>query len=88
VIGVGVGASFDSPSEPAIGIFVLKNKTHRPIPATIDGVRTRVKETSPFRAIVDRSSGSAGCSARKPSQVAVTPSAPEPAIRPIASPSN
>jgi hypothetical protein len=88
VIGVGVGASFDSPSEPAIGIFVLKNKTHKPIPATIDGVRTRVKETSPFRAIVDRSSGSAACSARKASRVAVAPSAPESAIRPVASPSN
>ena len=88
VIGVGVGASFDSPSEPAIGIFVLKNKSHKPIPATIDGVRTRVKETSPFRAIVNRSSSSAACSARTSSQVAVTRSAPEPATRPVASPSN
>lgn len=87
VIGVGVGASFDSPSEPAIGIFVLKNKAHKPIPATIDGVRTRIKETSPFRAI-DHSPNPAGCSARKPSRVAVTPSAPEPAIRTVASPLN
>jgi hypothetical protein len=85
VMGVGVGASFDSPSEPAIGIFVLKNKAHKPIPATIDGVRTRIKETGPFRAI-DHSPNPAGCSARKPSRVAVPPSTPEPAIRPVASP--
>jgi hypothetical protein len=85
VIGVGVGASFDNPGEPAIGIFVLKSNAHKPIPATIDGVRTRIKETSPFRAIVDRSSSSAGCAARKPPRAAATPAAPEPAIRPVAS---
>ena len=88
VIGVGVGSSFDSPSEPAIGIFVLKSKTHKPIPATIDGVRTRIKETSPFRAIVDRSSTSAGCAARKSPRTAAMPTAPESAIRPVASPSH
>ena len=37
------------------GIFVLKNKPHQPIPTTIDGVRTRIKETTGFRAIVDHS---------------------------------
>jgi hypothetical protein len=88
VIGVGVGASFDNPGEPALGIFVLENKAHKPIPATIDGVRTRIKETSPFRAIVDHSSSPAGCSARSSSRVALTPSAPRPAIQPVASPSN
>lgn len=86
VIGVGVGASFDNPGEPAIGIFVLKSKAHKPIPATIDGVRTRIKETSPFRAIVDRSASSAGCAARKSPRAGATPAAPEPAIRPVASP--
>ena len=65
VRGVGVGGSFDSPGEPAIAIFVLKNKPHKPIPATLDGVRTRIKETTGFRAIVDHSPNVAGCSARK-----------------------
>jgi len=52
VIGVGVSASLDSPGDPALMIFVLKGKAHNVIPATIDGVRTRIKETSPFRANV------------------------------------
>jgi hypothetical protein len=52
VIGVGVSASLDSPGDPALMIFVLKGKAHGAIPATIDGVRTRIKETGPFRANV------------------------------------
>jgi hypothetical protein len=88
VVGVGVGGSFDSPGEPAIGIFLLKNKAHRPIPATIDGVRTRVKETPGFRPIVGHSSNAAGCAAVKSSQSAATPRAIGPGIHPAASPSN
>ena len=76
VQGVGIGASFDSPGEPAIGIFVLKNKSHQPIPATIDGIRTRIKETTGFRPIVDHSPAVAGCSARKSAHA---PAAPPPA---------
>jgi hypothetical protein len=52
IIGVGVSASLDSPGDPALMIFVLKGKAHGAIPATIDGVRTRIKETGPFRANV------------------------------------
>jgi hypothetical protein len=52
VIGVGVSASLDSPGDPALMIYVLKGKAHGAIPATIDGVRTRIKETGPFRANV------------------------------------
>jgi len=52
IIGVGVSASLDSPGDPALMIYVLKGKAHGAIPATIDGVRTRIKETGPFRANV------------------------------------
>ncbi len=52
IIGVGVSASLDSPGDPALMIYVLKGKAHGAIPATIDGVRTRIKETSAFRANV------------------------------------
>jgi hypothetical protein len=52
IIGVGVSASLDSPGDAALMIYVLKGKAHGAIPATIDGVRTRVKETGPFRANV------------------------------------
>ena len=65
VVGVGVSASLDSPGDPALMIYVLKGKAHRAIPASIDGVRTRIKETSPFRANVAHSAKStttaAGC---------------------------
>jgi hypothetical protein len=83
VQGVGVGSSFDSPGEPAIGIFVLKNKSHKPIPATIDGVRTRIKETTGFRAIVDHSPNAAGCSARKSAHLPALPAGYLQPIQPV-----
>jgi hypothetical protein len=49
VIGVGVGAS-DVAGEAAIIVWVDKTKSHLPIPATIDGVKTIVKSTEKFRA--------------------------------------
>jgi len=50
VIGVGVGASEDSPEEAAVVIYVDKEKAHAPIPAVIDGVRTKVIVTDRFHA--------------------------------------
>jgi hypothetical protein len=71
VIGVGVSASLDSRGDPALMIYVLKGKAHSAIPATIDGVRTRVKETGPFRANVAHplksTTSAAGCRVPKPS---------------------
>ena len=65
IIGVGVSASLDSPGDPALMIYVLKGKAHGAIPATIDGVRTRIKETGPFRANVAHplksATAAAGC---------------------------
>ncbi len=49
VIGVGVGAS-DTPGEAVIVVFVEKGKKAGAIPAQVDGVRTKVRETEPFRA--------------------------------------
>jgi hypothetical protein len=70
VIGVGVSASLDSPGDPALMIYVLKGKAHSAIPATIDGVRTRIKETGPFRANVAHplksTTTGAGCRVPKP----------------------
>jgi hypothetical protein len=83
VQGVGVGSSFDSPGEPAIGIFVLKNKSHKPIPATLDGVRTRIKETTGFRAIVDHLPNAAGCSARKSAHLPALPAGYLQPIQPV-----
>jgi len=50
VLGVAVTASLDDPSEPAVIVYVEEGKPHASIPLEFDGVRVRVKSTSPFRA--------------------------------------
>lgn len=56
VQGVGISSSLDAPGEAALMIFVVRGAAHNPIPAVIDGLRTRVRESSRFRA----GSGDAG----------------------------
>jgi hypothetical protein len=48
ILGVGVGASSDNPEEAALVVFVEKGKSVS-VPAEIDGARTRVIATDPFR---------------------------------------
>jgi len=48
ILAVGVGASQDSPGEPAVVVFVEQGKQVR-VPVEIDGVRTRIIETDRFR---------------------------------------
>ena len=48
--GVGITSSADSPGEAALMIFVIRSVSHAPIPAVIDGLRTRVRESSRFSA--------------------------------------
>jgi hypothetical protein len=50
VQGVGITSSLDSPGEAALMIFLIRGAAHSAIPAAIDGVRTRVRESSVFRA--------------------------------------
>ncbi len=50
VQGVGIGSSVDSPGEAALMIFTIRGVPQAPIPAVIDGLRTRVRESSRFRA--------------------------------------
>jgi len=50
VQGVGIGSSVDSPGEAVLMIFTIRGVPQDPIPAVIDGVRTRVRESSRFRA--------------------------------------
>ena len=50
VQGVGIGSSVDSPGEAALMIFTIRGVLQDPIPAVIDGVRTRVRESTRFRA--------------------------------------
>lgn len=48
--GVGVSLSLDNPTETAISIYLLKGAAHPPIPAVIDGIRTRVFVSERFKA--------------------------------------
>jgi hypothetical protein len=50
VQGVGISSSVDSPGEAALIIFVIRGVAHNPIPPVIDGLRTRVRESSRFKA--------------------------------------
>ncbi len=48
--GVGVTSSADAPGEGALMIFVVRGAPRNPIPMIIDGVRTRIRESSRFTA--------------------------------------
>jgi hypothetical protein len=48
ILGVGITSSVDSPGEAALLIYVNHGASQENIPAEIDGLRTRVRETSPF----------------------------------------
>ncbi|HWY06724.1 MAG TPA: hypothetical protein VNY24_07660, partial [Candidatus Acidoferrales bacterium] len=50
VQGVGITSSADAPGEAALMIYLIRGETHNAIPAVIDGLRTRVRETSRFTA--------------------------------------
>lgn len=48
--GVGVGISDDNPAEPAMVIYTIAGMSHPEIPATMDGLRTKIIEGDRFRA--------------------------------------
>jgi hypothetical protein len=50
VQGIGISASLDAPGEGALMIFLVRGAAHNPIPPVIDGLRTRLRESSRFRA--------------------------------------
>jgi hypothetical protein len=47
-------------------IFLIRGAAHNPIPAAIDGVRTRVRESSRFHAGLDGLRPGGGCAVRAP----------------------
>jgi hypothetical protein len=50
VQGVGITSSADAPGEAALMIFVVRGAARNPIPVLIDGLRTRIRESSRFTA--------------------------------------
>ncbi len=68
--GVGVGRSEDNPSEPALVVYVETGKLRSPIPAEMDGVRTKIIEGDRFRAFDWGNEPKATASCSKPSSKA------------------
>lgn len=62
VQGVGIGSSVDAPGEAALVIFLIQGVAHDPIPATMDGMRTRTRETGRFRTGFGQIPPRRGCS--------------------------
>jgi hypothetical protein len=50
VLGVGVGASANDPSQAVIIVYVEQGRSHAVIPPQLDGVRTQIVRTDAFRA--------------------------------------
>jgi hypothetical protein len=75
VQGVGITSSADAPGEAALMIYLIRGEKHNAIPAVIDGVRTRVRETSRFTAGRRGQEREQGCRvpAGKPAEVKVLP---------------
>jgi hypothetical protein len=48
VLGVGITSSVNAPGEAALLIYVQRGASFENIPAEIDGLRTRIRESSPF----------------------------------------
>jgi hypothetical protein len=48
ILGVGITSSMDAPGEAALLIYVNHGASQDNVPAELDGLRTRVRETSPF----------------------------------------
>jgi hypothetical protein len=81
VQGFGITSSADAPGEAALMIFLIRGVAHDPIPPVIDGLRTRVRESSPFRAGFSDSPAQPGCSMparRKTQPRPVTDARPRP----------
>jgi len=79
VQGVGITSSADAPGEAALMIYLVREEKHNAIPAVIDGLRTRVRETSRFTAGRRGQEPEQGC--KIPSEKAATINAPRGEIR-------
>lgn len=73
VQAVGVTSSVDAPGEGALLIYLVRGEAHDPVPAVIDGLRTRVRVGSRFKAGVG--GGTVNSSCKVPSTAA--PASPE-----------
>jgi hypothetical protein len=62
VQAVGITASADGPGEAALVVYLVRGKTHDAIPQLVDGMRTVIRESSPFRVGFGTSAARSACS--------------------------
>jgi hypothetical protein len=72
VQGVGITSSVDSPGEAALMIYFVRGVEHAAVPAVLDGLRTRVREGSPFRADFGGTHPRRGCAVPAAKTIAKT----------------
>jgi hypothetical protein len=60
--GVAITSSADNPSEAALLVMVVRGSKHDAIPAVIDGLRTRIQESSAFQSGSHSVKSNRGCS--------------------------
>jgi hypothetical protein len=80
VQGVGITSSADAPGEAALMIFVIRDVPRNPVPALIDGLRTRVRESSRFTAGQRGSEKIEGC--KLPPTEAAVPASDDSGVKP------
>jgi hypothetical protein len=66
VQGVGITSSADAPGEAALMIFVIRGVPRNAMPVLIDGVRTRIRESSRFTAGQRGQQAGGGCQLSAP----------------------
>ena len=61
VLGVGVGASSEDPSEAVVIIYLEQGRAHAPLPSDLDGVPIEIVRTDAFRAFGWNEPRQTGC---------------------------
>jgi hypothetical protein len=86
VQGVGITSSADAPGEAALMIFVVRGVARNPIPARIDSLRTRIRESSRFTAGRRENETVTGCHVSPSASIPKTVRIPESQIADAALP--
>ena len=73
VQGVGITSSVDSPGEAALMIFLIDGVAHPAIPPVIDGLRTRIRVSSRFRAGLESNGSQRACRVPRPKSKRLSP---------------
>lgn len=73
VQGVGITSSVDSPGEAALMIFLIDGVPHPAIPSVIEGLRTRVRVSTRFRAGFEGNAAPRACHVPRPKSKRASP---------------